>query len=138
MRMKIIGIVGLLCCLSAPLGAQQAPLAAATAPSLSLEQVVTTPAGPPPTPEHTGIKAMVKGLVTDFKHLPSRENLFWVGVGGGLALAVHPADDTLNAHLAGHDAFWKPGRIIGSTPVLLGTAVTIYTVGRMKDQPKLS
>jgi len=67
---------------------------------------------------------MVKGLVTDFKHLPSRENLFWVGVGGAGALAVHPVDDTLNAHLSGNDALWAPGRIIGSTPVLLGTAVT--------------
>lgn len=138
MRMKTIGIIGLCCCLRVPLAAQSAPLAAASTSSLSLEQVVTTPAGPPPTPEHTGIKAMFKGLMIDFTHLPSKENLFWVGVGGAGALAVHPFDDTLNAHLVGHDAFWKPGRIIGSTPVLLGTAVVIYTTGRMKDQPKLS
>src|SRR5262245_55360921 len=53
-------------------------------------QVIQKPAGPPPTPRHTGIKAMFKDLGNDVKHLPSRENLFWAGLGGGLALAVHP------------------------------------------------
>src|SRR5215510_1907740 len=43
------------------------------------------PAGPPPTPRHTGIKTMAKHLVTNFKYLPSTENLFWAGLGGGLA-----------------------------------------------------
>src|SRR4029077_10679621 len=53
-------------------------------------QAIQPPAGPPPTPRHTGIKAMLKGLGTDVKHLPSRQNLLWVGIGGGLALAAHP------------------------------------------------
>jgi hypothetical protein len=75
--------------------------------------------GPPPTPRHTGIKAMVKDLGTDVKHLPSRENLFWVAVGGGLALAVHPADDNVNHALVGSDfakAFFKPGAVLGELP----------------------
>src|SRR3954464_7066698 len=41
------------------------------------------PAGPPPTPRHTGIKALTKHLVTNFKYLPSIENLYWAGAGGG-------------------------------------------------------
>jgi len=100
-----------------------------------------TPAGPPPTPEHTGIKAMLKGLGTDFKHLPSRQNALIAGIGGGLALAVHPVDDSVNAHLVGkayvHNIF-APGRIIGATPTLLGVAIIVYTVGRSKDEPKVS
>src|SRR5713226_2570586 len=71
-----------------------------TAPTTS-DQVIGQPAGPPPTPRHTGIKAMLKGLVIDFKYLPSRENLLWAGVGGGLALAVHPLDDNVNRALVG-------------------------------------
>ena len=63
----------------------------------------------PPTPAHTGVRAMVRGLVTDFAHLPSKENALWAGLGGGMALAVHPADDNINAHLVGkswvHDIF---------------------------------
>jgi membrane-associated phospholipid phosphatase len=104
-------------------------------------QVVTQPAGPAPTPRHTGIKAMLKDLVVDVKHLPSMENLFWSGVGGGLALAVHPADDNLNRALMGSDfadKFFKPGEVLGELGTLLGSATVVYVVGRAKDQPKVS
>jgi hypothetical protein len=46
------------------------------------EQVVGQPTGPPPTPRHTGVRALFKDLGTDVKHLPSKENLFWAAVGG--------------------------------------------------------
>jgi PAP2 superfamily protein len=104
-------------------------------------QVVTKPEGPPPTPRHTGIMAMIKDLGQDVIHLPSKENLFWAGVGGGLALAVHPADDNVNESLVNSDFahdFFLPGKYIGSLPVLLGAATTTYIVGRAKDQPKVS
>jgi hypothetical protein len=104
-------------------------------------QVVTQPAGPPPTPRHTGIHAMLKDLVSDVTHLPSMENLFWVGVGGGLALAVHPADDNVNRALVGSDfadKFFTPGEVLGELGTLLGSATTVYVIGRVKDQPKVS
>lgn len=100
-----------------------------------------TPAGPPPTPRHTGIKALFRGLATDVRHLPSRQNLMWVGIGGGLALAVHPFDDNVNRHFAGSDAadrFFAPGKILGQTYTLAGTSLVIYTTGRVRDQPKVS
>src|SRR5260221_9835895 len=99
------------------------------------EQVVTQPAGPAPTPRHTGIKAMVKDLAIDFTHLPSRENLFWVGVGGGLALAVHPADERVNRTMVNSDFahdFFKFGGYLGEVYTLLPVAVTVYAVGRGK------
>src|SRR5262249_53254037 len=104
-------------------------------------QVVGQPAGPPPTPRHTGIKALMKDLVSDVQHLPSKENLFWVGVGGGLALAVHPADDNLNSSLVHSDfadTFFTTGDILGELGILLGTAAGTYAVGRLTDQPKVS
>lgn len=104
-------------------------------------QVITQPAGPPPTPRHTGVKAMFKDLYEDVKHLPSKENLFWVSVGGGLALAVHPIDDNTNEAWVGNSAienFFKPGRILGSFPMLFGSAVTTYVVGRTTDKPRVS
>src|SRR4051812_36964388 len=70
-------------------------------PLFNASQVVQQPAGPPPTPRHTGIHAMLRALVSDVKHLPSRENLMWVGIGSGLALAAHPFDDNLNRALVG-------------------------------------
>ena len=95
-------------------------------------QVVQQPTGPPPTPRHTGIKALIKDLGQDVIHLPSKENLFWTGVGGGLALAVHPADDNVNESLVSSDfahSFFAPGKYLGSLPVLLGTATATYIVG---------
>src|SRR3954466_13896598 len=61
--------------------------------------VAAQPAGPLPTPRHTGIKATAKHVVTNFKYLPSMENLLWAGAGGGLALAAHPFDDNVNREL---------------------------------------
>ena len=110
-------------------------------PTVDFEQVIQQPAGPPPTPRHTGIKALAKGIIINFKYLPSRENLMWAGVGGGLALAVHPADDNLNEALVDSDfanKFFKLGEVLGELPTLLTSASVVYAVGRLKDQPKVS
>jgi membrane-associated phospholipid phosphatase len=99
------------------------------------------PAGPPPTPRHTGIKAMSKHLVTNFKYLPSMENLYWAATGGGLALVAHPFDDNVNEALVGNSTaenFFKPGEVLGELPTLLSSAVVVYAVGRIKDKPKVS
>jgi len=99
------------------------------------------PAGPPPTPRHTGVKAMAQHLVTNFKYLPSTENLLWAGAGGGLALAAHPFDDDVNRALVGNsaaEAFFKPGAVLGELYTLLPSAAAVYTIGRIKDQPKVS
>jgi membrane-associated phospholipid phosphatase len=84
---------------------------------------------------------MVKDLAADVTHLPSKENLFWAGVGGGLALSVHPADDNVNQAMVDSDfadKFFKPGAVLGQTGTLLAAAVTTYVVGRAKDKPKVS
>ena len=122
---------------SSGLSAADPPLAS----PFDVDQVLQPPAGPPATPRHTGIKAMVKGLFVDFKYLPSRENALWAGVGGGLALAFHPLDDNVNSALVGNSTaenFFKPGAILGALPTLLGSASIVYAVGRVKDEPKVS
>ena len=99
------------------------------------------PAGPPPTPRHTGIKAMAEHVVTNFKYLPSTENLLWASAGGGLALAAHPFDDDVNRALVGNTAaedFFRPGAILGELYTLLPTAAVVYALGRINDQPKVS
>jgi hypothetical protein len=62
-----------------PSEAGSGPLASLVTDALFAQQ----PAGPPPTPRHTGIKAMTKHLVTNFTYLPSMENLYWAGAGAG-------------------------------------------------------
>jgi membrane-associated phospholipid phosphatase len=99
------------------------------------------PAGAPPTPAHTGVRAILRGLIGDFRALPSKENLIIAAIGGAAALAVHPADDKVNAHLVGKgwakDVF-TPGATIGSAATLLPVTASIYIVGRWKDEPKVS
>lgn len=114
---------------------------APSAPIFELAQTVGQPAGPPPTPRHTGLHALVRDLAGDVTHLPSRQNLFWVLVGGGLAAAAHPFDDNANRSLAGNsvaDNIFKPGRVLGQFGTLGGAAAITYTIGRMRDQPKVS
>jgi hypothetical protein len=119
-----------------------APMPANDQPAFAfaLGQVVGQPAPPPPTPQHTGIKAMLQDLVEDVKHLPSKENLLWTTIGGGLALATHPLDSTANAHLMGPslNKFFKPGAIIGQSYVLVPAAATIYGIGRAIDDKRVS
>jgi hypothetical protein len=113
----------------------------ATAPASGDQRVVQKPAGPPPTPRHTGVKALFRDLFDDIKHLPSKENQLWAGFGGGLALAVHPFDDNLNRSLVNSnfaDKFFKPGEVLGQLPTLLSAATITYVVGRVRHQPKVS
>jgi membrane-associated phospholipid phosphatase len=100
------------------------------------------PAPPQPTPRHTGVHQMVKELAVDFKHLPSKENLYWALAGGGLAAAVHPVDDNVNEAFldtsSGVKHFFKPGAILGQFPTLIAAATTVYVVGRSSDKPHAS
>jgi len=96
----------------------------------------------PATPEHTGIHALFGNLGEDIKHLPELQNVFIAAIGGGLALAVHPADQTFNANLQSHygtvnDVF-APGKYLGDTPEQVALSLGTYAFGRWRDQPKVA
>jgi hypothetical protein len=156
-RHVVASAVCVFCAIAVPSGAQTAAEADAPAASVAVSQAgiaaesfstlfdsteaMQQPAGPIPTPRHTGFKAMAKGLVGDVKHLPAKENLFWVGIGSGLALAAHPLDDNANRRLVGSTSarrFFKAGAVMGQLPSLLGAAGTVYAFGRLRDEPKVS
>ena len=114
---------------------------AASSASVQLEQVVQQPAGPPPTPRHTGLRPLLRNLASDVRHLPSKQNLFWVGVGGGLALIAHPFDQEVHDGVVGNhfaETFFKPGQVFGGTATLVSSAFLTYGIGRMRDQPRVS
>lgn len=99
------------------------------------------PAGPMPTPEHTGLKAFALDLLDDVKHLPATENYWWAAVGGAGALAVHPADKRVTQYFV--DASWAHdvfafGAVLGNTPELLAISGGVYGVGRWKDNKAVS
>jgi membrane-associated phospholipid phosphatase len=87
-----------------------------------------------PTPTRTGLSALFHTTLDDFKSLPRRTST-WVilGVGAAAALATHPADDNLNAKLAGNKAvgrFFAPGKWVGSAPAEVAASAGLYLVGR--------
>ena len=152
---EVLRVAVIVLCAAAPLGAQTAGespgLVPASPPnsgsgtllmrSPDAAEAFQQPAGPAPTPRHTGVRALFKDLGSDLKRLPSKENLMWASVGGGLALAVHPADDNVNEYMVGNttaEKFFKPGAVLGQIGTLLGTSLTVYAVGRIGDKPKVS
>jgi membrane-associated phospholipid phosphatase len=96
----------------------------------------------PPTPAHTGIRALFGNLGEDIKHLPAMQNVYLAAIGGGLALAAHPADATLNAHLQSQsdtgDDWWALGKYLGDTPEQIALSIGTYAFGRWRDQPKVA
>jgi hypothetical protein len=96
----------------------------------------------PPTPPQTGIRALFGNLGEDIKHLPEMQNVYIAAIGGGLALAAHPADQSFDAHLLSHydtvNAAFAPGKYLGDTPVQIAFSVGTYAVGRLRDQPKVA
>jgi hypothetical protein len=64
----------------------------------------------PPTPPHTGLRAVAQNLVEDAKKLPAKQNLYLdlAAIGGGLAVALsrHRASTTIGTI----SAMWCLGR----------------------------
>jgi membrane-associated phospholipid phosphatase len=84
------------------------------------------------------VSALAHNLGDDVKHIPRRNSLYWLGGGAALALAVHPEDQKINAHLvsSSSDKLWVPGHIIGNTYLILGAAGATYIFGRTTDSPR--
>ena len=96
----------------------------------------------PPTPAHTGLRALFGNLIEDVKHLPATQNLYLVAIGGGLAAAAHPADQAFNARLqspsAAVSAAFAPGKYVGDTPEQVALSLGIYAYGRFFDAPRVA
>ena len=135
------------------IGPEQAPQVESNPPVVAAEQAQTpapAPAGSsapaeakePPTPPHTGLRALGRGVIGDIKHLPAKENLYLALVGGGLAAAVSPFDQSFNAHLQSHydavNAFFAPAKYLGNTPEQIALSLGTYAYGRVFDHAKVS
>jgi membrane-associated phospholipid phosphatase len=92
----------------------------------------------PPTPPHTGIRALFGNLGEDIKHLPALPNLYIAAVGGGLAAAVHPIDDSVNARLMSQGDVFFLGKYLGDTPEQVALSLGTYAFGRIRHQPKVA
>jgi hypothetical protein len=89
----------------------------------------------PAKPTRSFFPALFHNLGDDIKHIPRKNTLYWLAAGAATSLAIHPADDNLNDRLSNSDSAktsFKAGKYVGSFPVLIGTAVTTYIVGRSR------
>jgi membrane-associated phospholipid phosphatase len=95
------------------------------------------PAAPSnPAPDRNPILYLFQNLVRDAKRLPSKETAITLGIGGGLALAVHPADDYVFEHATegGPRQPWTLGSALGSGWTQVGFAVGTYATGVIAHQ----
>ena len=79
-------------------------------------------------------------LKDDVRHLPRWNTVYFLAGGGAAALAIHPLDDEINERLEGSGAaetFFKAGKYIGNTGVLLGAGAATYLIGRGKKNGRL-
>ena len=96
----------------------------------------------PATPQHTGSRSILRGMKGDIRHLPSKDNLLIGAIGGGLALGMHPFDQTVNARLISHyeivNRIFSPAKYYGGTPEQVALSVGTWAIGRVMHKPKMS
>jgi membrane-associated phospholipid phosphatase len=97
-------------------------------------QQPTAAAGEAAKPTRGFVSALGHNLLDDTKHIPRRNSLYFLAGGIGLALAVHPIDHSLNAHLAGRPNYFVAGQYIGSAPAILGAGFAAYLFGRVESE----
>jgi membrane-associated phospholipid phosphatase len=77
----------------------------------------------------------------DYTRLPSMNTALILGIGAGLAAAVHPVDQRSSNSFSGATStsgFFKPGATLGSTYTQLGAAFAAYGIGRVSGNSKMA
>ena len=127
-----------------------APAEAAASPQTLPPPPLPPPVLPPPviapplvtvTPEpDRPFTQLFQNFVRDAKRLPSKETALTLGIGGGLALAVHPADDYVYEHATanGPRPFFKLGSTLGDGWAQVGFAVGSYGTGLIAKNRELT
>jgi hypothetical protein len=92
-----------------------------------------TPLAPPASPEEPGeAKRFIRDVLRDYKNFFSVETAVWLGVGGGAALAIHPADDAIRGETQEGTTLstsLKGGEYYGGAPVQFPLALGWWIVG---------
>lgn len=77
------------------------------------------------------------GIFSDIKRLPTTENASWLVLGIGAAAGARAADSEINRNWSrSKNQTFRPGAIVGGTPLELGVAFTTYVIGRAVNKPR--
>jgi len=126
--------------------AGQTATAPPSRPIPSVGATSTTPVSVPTLSDERGSSGIVFRDVIgrtfgDFKRLPSRETLTWLGIGAVAALAAHPADESTSRRLAQSpplDYTFDAGEILGGASFqFLGSTAT-YLTGRATGRHRVA
>jgi hypothetical protein len=91
----------------------------------------TAPSGP-------SVGGLFSSIGHDFKTFPRSGNLTWMLAGGGVSFMVHGADQRITSQLSSSSAVQTlhSGGVVGGSLVQIGSAVTVYALGRSIGSPK--
>ena len=93
-----------------------------------------------PEKSESSFGSLFTTLGHDFARLPSKKNFVILGIGGAMALAVHPADRDLTARATGSDPLedlFEVGSAAGNGWVQMGAALGTYALGLGTGHPHM-
>jgi membrane-associated phospholipid phosphatase len=117
----------------------------ATAPPVARQPIAAQrPALSPQLPGSTqGVifGDVIGRTIGDFKRLPSRDTLAWLGIGAAIALAAHPADQSSSRGLGGSltaDRTFEAGEILGGAIFQFAGSAATYLTGRAVGSSRIT
>jgi membrane-associated phospholipid phosphatase len=84
---------------------------------------------------------LFRQLGGDFRSLPERQNLLWLGIGGALSATSRPVDRSVSHTLTRSGTLEEAldsGTTVGGTIVQLGAPLLTYVLGRAFDKPTIA
>ncbi len=89
----------------------------------------------------SSFSGLFRATLSDFKQIPSRDNLLLATIGGLAATSVHPLDRSVTTRLSGsHEAreLFSAGETFGSAGVQMAVAVATQVIGRASGSPRVA
>jgi hypothetical protein len=103
--------------------------------------VAAQTASPPPIHGVPGVENFLSDIVTDFKHLASKEAVSWLTLGLAGALMVHALDEPSSITMSrsiGAERMFAPGERMGAAKYQFAGALATYGVGRFTGNSRIA
>ena len=84
---------------------------------------------------------LFEDTLKDFRRLPSRDTLTWLGIGAAAAALTHMADQPVTERLSNSKFFeetFEAGQFLGGASFQHGSALATYIIGRAMHKPRVA